>query len=222
MIRSSRALGKREGTIFILSAPSGAGKTTLINGLLKIFPEVMLSVSYTTRSRRKGETHGRDYFFVREEVFAAMRARDGFAEWARVHGSLYGTPCRPLERSIRRGQDVLLDIDVQGARKIKNQYPHHAVSIFLLPPSWQELQKRLALRGTDQKESIRQRLENARREIREVMRYDYLVMNREIREALGSLKSIMAAERLRISRLKGGGSVQSKLAESRRKRTVKI
>lgn len=222
MIRSRKALGEREGTIFILSAPSGAGKTTLINGLLKIFPEVMLSVSYTTRARRKGETHGRDYFFVAERAFAAMRDGDGFAEWARVHGAFYGTPCRPLERSIRRGQDVLLDIDVQGARKIKRQYPHHAVSIFLLPPSWQELQKRLALRGTDRKESIRQRLENARREIGELMRYDYLVVNREIREALDCLKSIVIAERLRISRLHGGGDVRGKLVESRLKRKANI
>ena len=201
MTQSSRTLTEREGIIFILSAPSGAGKTTLINGLLKIFPEVTLSVSYTTRSQRPGEVHGRDYFFVGRKAFAAIRARDGFAEWATVHGALYGTPRRPLEQSVRRGRDVLLDIDVQGARKIKKQYPH-AVSLFLLPPSWQELEKRLALRGTDRRESIRRRLENARREIQAIMRYDYYVLNREIREALGCLKSILIAERHKISRVR--------------------
>ena len=201
MSRSSGTLAEREGTIFILSAPSGAGKTTLINGLLKIFPDVGLSVSYTTRSRRPGELHGRDYFFVGKKSFTAMRARGGFAEWAAVHGALYGTPRRPLEKSVRRGRDVLLDIDVQGARKIKKQYPR-AVSIFLLPPSWQELEKRLALRGTDRRENIRRRLENARREIRAIARYDYYVLNREIREALGCLKSILVAERQRISRVR--------------------
>lgn len=201
MTRSSRTLAEREGGIFILSAPSGAGKTTLISRLLKIFPEMLLSVSYTTRPRRPGEVHGRDYFFVGKEKFAAMRARGGFAEWARVHGALYGTPRSPLDRSVRRGRDILLDIDVQGARKIKKLYPR-AVSIFLLPPSWQELEKRLAGRGTDRRENIRRRLENARREIRAIVRYDYFLVNRQIGEALASLKSIVVAERQRISRYK--------------------
>lgn len=200
-MRSSGILTKREGVIFILSAPSGAGKTTLISRLMAIFPEITLSVSYTTRARRSGEVPGRDYHFVAQKKLVEMRSRGDFAEWANVHGSLYGTPRRPLEQNIRRGRDMLLDIDVQGARKIKSQYPH-AVSIFLLPPSWQELEKRLALRGTDRRESIRQRLKDARREIREIMRYDYVVVNREIRQALESLKSIVTAERLRVSRLK--------------------
>lgn len=195
-----RVLTKREGVIFILSAPSGAGKTTLIKRLMAIFPEIRPLVSYTTRICRSGEVPGRDYHFVAKKKFAAMRAGGRFAEWANVHGFLYGTPRQPLEQSIRRGRDVLLDIDVQGARRIKRQYPR-AVSIFLLPPSWQELENRLALRGTDRRESIRQRLENARREIREIMRYDYLVVNREIQKALESLKSIVIAERLKISRV---------------------
>ncbi|MCZ6624297.1 MAG: guanylate kinase [Deltaproteobacteria bacterium] len=206
-MRLSGILTKREGVIFILSAPSGAGKTTLINGLKAIFPNIALSVSYTTRTRRSVEVPGRDYHFVAKGKFGGMRARGDFAEWANVHGSLYGTPRRPLERNIRRGRDVLLDIDVQGAKKIKKQY-HHAVGIFLLPPSWVELEKRLALRRTDQRESIRQRLKNARREVREILRYDYFVVNREIREALESLKAIVIAERLRISRIKGLSSRQ--------------
>ncbi len=200
-MRLSGILKKREGIVFILSAPSGAGKTTLINGLMKIYPEMKLSVSCTTRDRRRGEAAGRDYHFVTKRRFDQMTAGEEFAEWANVHGSLYGTPRRPLERNIKRGRDVLLDIDVQGARKIKSLYGE-AVSIFLVPPSWQELEKRLALRGTDRRESIRQRLENARREMREIIRYDYFVVNREIREALESLTAIVAAERLRIFRVR--------------------
>lgn len=174
----------------------------MINRLTAIFPDIKLAVSYTTRARRKGEVAGRDYHFVSEKKFAAMQSRREFAEWAGVHGAFYATPRSTLERTIRRGRDVLLDIDVQGARKIKRQYPQ-AVSVFLLPPSLRELEKRLALRGTDQRRSIRKRLENARREIREIMMYDYFIVNQEIRVALEALKSIVVAERLRISRVKG-------------------
>ena len=197
-------LSKRQGAIFIISAPSGAGKTTLVKRLLKLFPDVALSVSCTTRSRRPGEVAGRDYHFVTVKRFAAMRSSSAFAEWAKVHGCWYGTPRAPLERTVRRGRDVLLDIDVQGARKIKRQYPG-AVAIFVLPPSWRELRQRLASRGTDRRETIQRRLENGRREIRELMRYDYVVINRELRRAVKSLRAIVSAERLRVSRLKSGG-----------------
>jgi len=200
--------GKRAGIILILSAPSGAGKTTLIGRLLKVFPDIGLSVSYTTRAPRPGEVPGKDYHFVTPKRFDRMRVSDAFAEWARVHGFLYGTPRISLEQNIRRGRDVLLDIDVQGARKIKRQY-QGAVSVFLLPPSWRELEKRLALRGTDRRTTIRRRLENAKREIREIIRYDYFVVNREIREALDSLKSIVVAERLKVSRFKTVGGRRS-------------
>ncbi|MBI2999377.1 MAG: guanylate kinase [Deltaproteobacteria bacterium] len=201
-MRLSEVSTKREGIIYILSAPSGAGKTTLIKKLLAIFPEIRLIVSYTTRGRRAGESSGRDYHFVTEQEFASIRSRGGFAEWAQVHGSFYGTPRLPLEQGVRRGRDVLLDIDVQGAKKIKKQYPR-AVSIFILPPSWRELARRLALRGTDRQASIRRRLDNARREIRQLMRYDYIVINREVQEALKSLGAIVVAERHRVSRTRG-------------------
>ena len=202
MMRLSEVLTKREGVIYVVSAPSGAGKTTLIRKLLAIYPEIRLIVSYTTRGRRAGELSGRDYHFVTEEKFTAIRSRGGFAEWAHVHGSFYGTPRLALDQNIRRGRDVLLDIDVQGARKIKRQYPR-AVSIFILPPSWRELARRLALRGTDRQASIRRRLDNARREILQLMRYDYVVINREVREALKSLGAIVIAERHRVSRIRG-------------------
>jgi guanylate kinase len=190
-----------KGVIFILSAPSGAGKTTLTKRLVKIFPDIMLSVSYTTRAPRSGEIPGRDYYFVPQKKFEVMRAKGDFAEWANVHGNFYGTPRRPLDQSIRSGKDVLLDIDVQGNKKIKSRY-RDAVSIFLLPPSWQELERRLAGRGTDRRETIRQRLESARRELKEVKRYDYLIVNQKIQPALESLKSVVRAERMRVSRVK--------------------
>ncbi len=189
----------RRGILFIVSAPSGAGKTTLINKLLKIFSDIAASVSYTTRARRPGERAGRDYHFVSEKRFAAVRARRGFAEWARVHGALYGTPRAPLEGAMRRGRDMLLDIDVQGARKIKRLYPG-AVSIFVMPPSWRVLEQRLAGRGTDGRGTILRRLENARREIREIVRYDYVVVNSELTGAVKAAKAIILAERHRVSR----------------------
>ncbi|HEY3167931.1 MAG TPA: guanylate kinase [Candidatus Binatia bacterium] len=199
-MKRSIALAKRQGIIFILSAPSGAGKTTLYNGLKEIYPEIKLSVSCTTRARRSGELNGRDYRFLTERQFKTLKSRGQFAEWAKVHDYFYGTPKRPLDRNIRAGRDVLLDIDVQGARKIKKAYPQ-AVSIFLLPPSLGELQRRLAARGTDGNDTIRRRLANARGEIGEIMHYDYYVVNREVTEAVQLLSSIVKAERARTSRV---------------------
>ena len=201
MIRKTKHITQREGIIFILSAPSGTGKTTLIKGLRAIYPEIRLSVSFTTRARRAGEIHGRDYYFVKSAKFAAMKAKGDFAEWAKVHDFFYATPRRPLDQCVRGGQDILLDIDVQGARKIKRKYPQ-AVSIFLLPPSWRELQRRLARRGTDGKETIRRRLVNARGEIGEIIKYDYYVVNREVKTSVELLKSIVEAERAKTFRVK--------------------
>jgi guanylate kinase len=200
MNRRFSALAKRQGIIFILSAPSGAGKTTLYNGLKRMYPDIKLSISCTTRTRRPGELSGRDYHFLTDRKFKTLRSRGEFAEWAKVHDYFYGTPKKPLDRNIRAGQDVLLDIDVQGARKIKKAYPQ-AVSIFLLPPSLTELQRRLAKRGTDGNETIRRRLANARGEIGEIMHYDYFVVNREVTEAIRALSSIVEAERAKTSRV---------------------
>jgi guanylate kinase len=199
-MKASEMPVKRKGVIFIVSAPSGAGKTTLVKRLMKLIPDIRLSVSCTTRRTRPGEIPGQDYHFVGERKFELMRDRGDFAEWANVHGSFYGTPWRPLERHLRNGDDVLLDIDVVGCRKIKSRYSN-AVSVFLLPPSWRELERRLALRKTDGREMIRQRLKNAERELHEITRYDYLIVNRKIREALDSLESIVLAEGLRVSRV---------------------
>jgi guanylate kinase len=201
MIGKTKYIAQREGIIFILSAPSGTGKTTLIKGLRAVYPDIRLSVSFTTRARRAGEIHGCDYYFVRSAKFAAMKAKGDFAEWAKVHDFFYATPRRPLDQCVRDGQDILLDIDVQGARKIKRKYPR-AVSIFLLPPSWRELQRRLARRGTDRKETIRRRLVNARGEIRKIIKYDYYVVNCEVKTSVELLKSIVEAERAKTFRVK--------------------
>jgi len=201
MTRNAPQLAKRQGILFILSAPSGAGKTTLINGLRSVYPEIKLSVSCTTRARRSGEVNGRDYHFITARQFASMKDRGKFAEWAKVHDFLYGTLRQPLDRSIGSGDDMILDIDVQGARKIKRIYPQ-AVSVFLLPPSWGELQRRLVLRGTDRQNTIRRRLTNARREIQEIIKYDYYVVNRDVEGAIEALKSIVEAERAKTSRVK--------------------
>jgi len=204
MKRRAPQLIKRQGIIFILSAPSGAGKTTLYNGVRVIYPEVKLSVSCTTRGRRPGELNGRDYRFLSPRRFQAMKRRGEFAEWAEVHGYLYGTPRKPLDRAVRAGHDILLDIDVQGARKIKRAYPG-AVSIFVLPPSLRELERRLGARATDDREMIRRRLANARGEIREAIDYDYTIVNRRVEEAVRTLSAIVAAERARTSRVKKWG-----------------
>ncbi len=190
---------RRPGVVFIVSAPSGAGKTTLTRKVLSDYPDMSLSVSCTTRDPRAGEIPGKDYHFVSEAVFKRMLAAGDFAEWAEVHGKLYGTPRRLLEGQLRRGRDVLLDIDVQGARQIKKHFLS-AVSIFVLPPSLDELRRRLAARGTDARKTIEQRWRNARHEIQEIQGYDYFILNRDVKEAVRRLAAIIAAERLKVCR----------------------
>ena len=191
--------GRRPGIVFIVSAPSGAGKTTLTRKVLSVYPEMSLSVSCTTRRPREGEKPGEDYHFVSEKRFRQMLSAGDFAEWAEVHGSLYGTPRRVLERHLGRGRDVLLDIDVQGARQIKQHFAS-AVAIFVLPPSLDELRRRLSARGTDARKTIQQRWRNARHEIQEIQGYDYFILNRDVDEAVTRLAAIIAAERLKVCR----------------------
>jgi guanylate kinase len=193
-------LAKRQGIIFILSAPSGAGKTTLYNGLRRSYPDIQLSVSCTTRAQRRGEVAGRDYRFLTDRQFDALERRGDFAEWARVHDYYYGTPRKPLERAIETGRDILLDIDVQGAQKIKLAYPA-AVAVFVLPPSMAELERRLSYRGTDDRQVILRRLANARGEMRRIIHYDYYVVNHDVEQAVRVLSGIVEAERSRVSRV---------------------
>jgi len=191
---------EREGIIYIVSAPSGAGKTSLCNELIDIFPDLRHSVSYTTRLARPGERHGKDYFFVSREVFQSMVAEGGFAEWAEVHGNFYGTAVRTLEEFRSRGINVILDIDCQGARQLKSRYAD-AVYIFILPPDFDELRRRLEGRNSDTREVIERRLRVAMDEVKESTWYDYLVVNDDFPRALEKLKSIIIAEQSRTERV---------------------
>lgn len=186
----------RQGQIFIVSGPSGSGKTTVVAHLLKALPDLVFSVSSTTRAPRAGEQQGRDYRFVSRKEFEAMIDRDELLEHADVFGHLYGTPRRGLAEARRQGKDIVLDIDVQGARQVKRRLAV-AVAILVLPPSWQELERRLRARGLDQPETIQRRLERARAEIEKYDTYDYLVVNRRIEETCALVEAIVADERSR-------------------------
>jgi guanylate kinase len=187
------------GCLFIVSAPSGAGKTTLVSGLIAADPLVRKSVSYTTRKPRPGEENGRDYHFISEEAFERMRADGEFLETARVHGNLYGTSKRVVQRECAAGYDVLLEIDWQGASQIRSLQPD-AVAIFILPPSIEALEKRLRGRGQDSAEVIGKRVAAARGEISHVGEFDYVIINEEFNRAAQDLISIIRAERLRLPR----------------------
>ena len=191
---------KRRGTLVVVSAPSGAGKTTLCHEVRTLVPDLYYSVSYTTRAPRHDETHGTDFFFVTEGAFTAMRARDEFAEWAEVHGHLYGTPAKALESALGRGLDVLLDIDTHGARQLRQRYPE-AVSVFIMAPSMAELEARLRERNSNSPGDIARRLSRAKEEIAAWRQYDYLIINRDVKEAVDQLATIIQAERCRTSRL---------------------
>ena len=191
---------KRRGTLVVVSAPSGAGKTTLCHEVRTLVPDLYYSVSYTTRTPRLGETNGTDFFFVTEGAFTAMRARDEFAEWAEVHGHLYGTPAKALESALDRGLDVLLDIDTHGARQLRQRYPE-AVSVFIMAPSMAELEARLRERNSNSPGDIARRLSRAKEEIAAWRQYDYLIINRDVKEAVDQLATIIQAERCRTSRL---------------------
>jgi len=189
---------KRHGILFVVSAPSGAGKTTLCKEIVDFFPGLRQSVSFTTRSARVGEVPGIDYHFVDESRFQAMIAAGEFAEWARVHDNFYGTALKTLQEARLAGEDVLLDIDCQGARQLKESVGQ-AVFIFILPPDMAELEKRLRGRNTDSEAVIRRRLENARDEIEQSSWYDYRVINDNIEAALARLKDIFRQEMARQS-----------------------
>ena len=193
---------KREGIILIISAPSGAGKTTLCRTLLERFPTMKESVSYTTRSPRAGEVHGEDYFFVSREEFQRMVDGDAFAEWAEVHGNLYGTALVTIDEARKSGVDLVLDIDCQGARRLKEQI-ERCVYIFILPPSMEELRRRLENRSSDAQEVIDRRIERAAGEIREARWYDYIIINDNFDTAFEELSAIVVAHSRRTFRMLG-------------------
>jgi guanylate kinase len=200
--------------VFIVSAPSGSGKTTLVDRLLKEVPRLRFSISYTTRLPRGQEQNGREYFFVTRERFEAMIARGELLEWAEVFGNYYGTSRRFWDEARGSGQDLLLDIDVQGAAQVKEKIPD-AVSIFILPPSREVLEKRLRGRGQDSEDVIAKRLRNAEREILGYVRYDYVLINRELERSAESLRSIVLTERSRRNGVIPGDPLPAPLEEIR-------
>lgn len=186
----------KKGLLFVLSGPSGVGKNTVLDELFKNFDGVSYSVSATTRERRKGEIEGEDYFFISEEKFKEIEAGDGFIENALVHGHHYGTPKKFVDQKLEAGEDIILEIDTQGAKQVREKYPE-AVYIFLLPPSLEELENRLDKRGSETDKSKNIRLKNARQELKEVHNYDYEVINDSLADAVREIKKIIIKEQKR-------------------------
>jgi guanylate kinase len=187
-------------TVFIISAPSGSGKSTLVHQLLKTVPSLAFSISYTTRQPRASETDGKDYIFISRKDFEARLARGEFLEYAEVFGNFYGTNRETFESATHQGKDLVLDIDVQGARQLKVAIPQ-AISIFVLPPSRDVLEQRLRSRSQDSEEVIQRRLRGAAEEVQNYTQYDFVLINRDIEEASARLATIVKAERLRKARM---------------------
>lgn len=181
------------GKIFVLSAPSGAGKTTLVKNIKERFPFLAESISCTTRAPRKNEVDGVDYFFLTVEEFINWKNRNLFAETAEVHGNFYGTPLNFLKERIAEGKNIICDIDYQGAINIKKAFPDESVLIFILPPSMEELEKRLRKRATDNEETVKTRLKNAQKEISSYVFYNHVIINDKLDVATEQLKHIIRA-----------------------------
>jgi guanylate kinase len=186
------------GNLFVVAAPSGAGKSSLVKALLELDSLVQPSVSHTTRPPRGQEKHGREYFFASPQEFDAMVLADAFVEWAFVHGQRYGTSKKAIEERIAQGADVILEIDFQGALSIKRVFAN-AVLIFILPPSWEELRSRLERRGEDAPDVIELRLQNAATEMAQAREFDFVIINELFERALFDLKAIVHAQRLKFS-----------------------
>lgn len=189
-----------KGILFVLSAPSGAGKTTLCRAMEKQNRSVRYSVSCTTRSPRPGEINGRDYVFLTEDVFKRRVEANEFLEWAKVHDSYYGTLKKPVFNNLKQGLDVVMDLDTQGALALKQKHPD-TVCVFVTAPSWDSLEQRLRSRAQDDDKTIRKRLTNARKEMTYLPRYDYLVLNKKLEDAVDDLSAILRAEHRKLARL---------------------
>jgi len=187
-----------QGNLFVVAAPSGAGKSSLVKALMELDARVMPSISHTTRAPRGQEVHGREYYFVSNDTFDHMVAQDAFVEWAQVHGNRYGTSKAAIEQRMSQGVDVLLEIDYQGALQVKRLFPT-AVLMFILPPSWTELRSRLERRAEDSAEVIEVRLRNAAEEMAQAKNFDFVIINELFERALFDLKAVVHAQRLRFS-----------------------
>lgn len=206
---------KRRGLMLVLSSPSGAGKTTIARKLLALELNLELSVSATTRAKRAKETDGTDYHFVKVDEFAAMVAKDAFLEHATVFGHRYGTPRAPVEQALAQGRDVLFDIDWQGTQQLAEKARKDLVSVFVLPPSTAELEKRLRRRAQDPDEVVRDRMAKAANEVSHWAEYDYILVNTDIKASVASVQSILRAERLRRERQVGLSEFVETLREGR-------
>ncbi|MBB5765259.1 guanylate kinase [Methylorubrum rhodesianum] len=208
----------RRGLILILSSPSGAGKTTLTRAIAQDGGWGLdLSISVTTRARRPSEIDGRHYRFIDREAFEDLRTRDDLLEWAEVHGNFYGTPRRPVEKTLAQGRDMIFDIDYQGTRQVRQRLQDDVVTVFILPPSFSELRNRLERRAEDSPETIERRLANARNEMQRWSEYDYVIVNDDLDESFRALQAILTAERLKRTRRTGlPGFVDGLLAEAER------
>jgi len=193
------------GNLFCVAAPSGAGKSSLVKALLQIDQRLALSISHTTRAPRGQEVDGREYYFVNEATFVGMIERGEFFEHAHVHGNRYGTSRKAIQKRLADGQDVVLEIDWQGALQIKHLFPH-AVLIFILPPSWEELEQRLNRRGEDQADVIETRMVNARHEVAQARHFDFVIINSLFETAVFDLKAVVHAQRLRYAAQARNGS----------------
>ncbi len=193
----------RRGLMLVLSSPSGAGKTTLARRLIEAEPGIAMSVSHTTRPKRKGERDGNDYHFVDRDTFARMRDQGEFLEWAAVFDNYYGTTRKPVEEALAKGDDVLFDVDWQGALSLRDKAGGDVVTVFILPPTASDLEKRLNVRAQDPPETVRRRMLGASNEVQHWNDYDYVVINYDIEQSVAALRAILTAERLRRTRLTG-------------------
>jgi guanylate kinase len=191
----------RKGLMFVISSPSGAGKTTIARRLLELEPELSMSVSMTTRPQRAGEEEGKDYYFVDQARFDATVKQGGLLEHATVFGNSYGTPVAPVDAALAAGRDVLFDVDWQGAQQMRTRRRPDIVSVFILPPSAAELERRLTTRGRDPDDVVRQRMAKAATEMSHFSEYDFVVVNDDVERCLGDVRAILHAERVRSDRL---------------------
>lgn len=212
---SSENAIQRRGLMLVLSSPSGAGKTTLSRQLLDNDAQIQLSVSCTTRHKRPSETDGVDYRFMDTSTFRGMIERKEFLEYAEVFGNYYGTPRKPVDTALQAGRDVLFDIDWQGTQQLKDKVKADLVTVFILPPSTRDLEKRLLTRAQDSKEVVGQRMAKAADEMSHYAEYDYVIVNRDIGTSLSNLKSILTSERLKRERQVGLSNFVKALREGR-------